>query len=139
MTQDNITMTKNQIKRIQALGIHYHSSFEDEGVKIYHFIDYKSKIKLDISYKGIWYMGDKDDTMSYDLLNKLNTILRTSFKAVKSVKALNIRDTKNDPLARQAMGLFKHVAYKKKITQADMLILLMNAMNKMLKEEECKK
>lgn len=40
------------------------------------------------------------------------------------MKALNIRDYQNDPQFRQIVGLFKHLAYEKGISQADMLKLL---------------
>lgn len=40
------------------------------------------------------------------------------------MKALNIRDYKNDPQTRQIMGLFKHMAYELGLQQGDLLKLL---------------
>ncbi len=44
----------------------------------------------------------------------------------REVKSLNIRDCKNDPRHRQAMGLFKHLAYKNNLSQAELLTRIMN-------------
>lgn len=40
---------------------------------------------------------------------------------MKQLKALNIRDYENNSQHRQAMGLFKSIAYQRKIYQAQML------------------
>lgn len=39
----------------------------------------------------------------------------------RELKSLNIRDFFNSPAHRQAMGYFKHTAYKLNITQAELL------------------
>ena len=52
------------------------------------------------------------------------------------MKAVNIRDYKDNPKARQAMGLFKKMVYERDISQADLFIEVMQVYYEKEKDNE---